>query len=159
MLLLVLTLPLLSDTNGQQVRCYSHDHSLRPMPSSAIYVYSGRMADSWKARLILNSVKSVVDTSQFFVDVLNDEKLAEGRSEEMWKYVMDKELWKIKRFTNIPVNVDKLGGTLPLSILLIYCINNIYKERKWITHLYFSISSNFVIFKVNQFMKSACGIQ
>ncbi|XP_052721935.1 uncharacterized protein LOC128192914 [Crassostrea angulata] len=66
------------DTNGQQVRCYSHDHSLRPMPSSAIYIYSGRMADSWKARLILNSLKSVVDTSQFFVDALNDEKLAEG---------------------------------------------------------------------------------
>lgn len=53
------------------------------MPSSAIYVYSGRMADSWKGRLILNSLKSVVDTSQFFVDALNDEKLAEGRSEEM----------------------------------------------------------------------------
>lgn len=57
-----------------------------------------------------------MDTSQFFVDALNDEKLAEGRSEEMWKYVMDVELWKIKRYTNI--NVDKLGGTLPLSILL-----------------------------------------
>lgn len=149
MLLLVLTLPLLSDTNGQQVRCYSHDHSLRPMPSSAIYIYSGRMADSWKARLILNSLKSVVETSQFFVDALNDEKLAEGRSEEMWKYVMDVELWKIKRYTNI--NVDKLGGTLPFSILLIYCINNIYRnmyeERKWITHLYFSISSNFCNFQ------------
>lgn len=57
-----------------------------------------------------------MDTSQFFVDALNDEKLAEGRSEEMWKYVMDVELWKIKRYSNI--NVDKLGGTLPLSILL-----------------------------------------
>lgn len=74
------------------------------MPSRAIYVYSGRMADSWKARLILNSLKSVVDTSQFFVDVLNDEKLADGRSEEMWKYVMDVELGMIKQYIQIFLN-------------------------------------------------------
>lgn len=72
------TSPLLLDTSGKQVRCYSYEHSLRPMPSSALYVYSGRMANSWKARLILNSLKSVVDTSRFFVDALNDEKLADG---------------------------------------------------------------------------------
>lgn len=50
------------------------------------------------------------------MDVFNDEKLVEGRLEEMWKYVMDVELWKIKRYINI--NVDKLGGILFLLIFL-----------------------------------------
>lgn len=50
------------------------------------------------------------------MDVFNDEKLVEGRLEEMWKYVMDVELWKIKRYLNI--NVDKLGGILFLLIFL-----------------------------------------
>lgn len=50
------------------------------------------------------------------MDVFNDEKLVEGRLEEMWKYVMDVELWKIKR--NININVDKLEGILFLLIFL-----------------------------------------
>lgn len=82
------------------------------------------------------------------MDVFNDEKLVEGRLEEMWKYEMDVELWKIKRYINI--NVDKLGGILFLLIFFIYCINNIYRnmyeERKWIVYLYFLISLNFCNF-------------
>ncbi|XP_048779886.2 uncharacterized protein LOC125683116 [Ostrea edulis] len=66
------------DKNGKPIRGKSSDYSLRSLPNSFIYVYSGRLTIPWKARLILNSLKSVVDTSRFSVDALNDEKLKDG---------------------------------------------------------------------------------
>ncbi|XP_061177016.1 uncharacterized protein LOC133185730 isoform X1 [Saccostrea echinata] len=68
----------ITDSNGKCTQCASSEYSVRPLPDRTIYVYSGREAVPWKARLILNSLKSVVDTSKFTVDALNDEKLMEG---------------------------------------------------------------------------------
>jgi hypothetical protein len=50
-------------------------------------VYSGRLAILWKARLLLNSLKSVVDTSRFSVDALNDEKMKDGKK-KFKKYII-----------------------------------------------------------------------
>ncbi|XP_078331860.1 uncharacterized protein LOC111114037 isoform X2 [Crassostrea virginica] len=69
------------DNKGEQMDLHPSEYSLRPMPSKTIYVYNGKMAVPWKARLILDSLHSVADTSKYFVDALNEEKL----TEEIWK--------------------------------------------------------------------------
>lgn len=68
------------DNKGEQMDLHPSEYSLRPMPSKTIYVYNGKMAVPWKARLILDSLQSVADTSKYFVDALNEEKLTEGKS-------------------------------------------------------------------------------
>lgn len=59
------------------------------------------------------------------MDALNDEKLADGKSQEMWKYVLNVELRMIKEYTNIIINVEKLVGTLPLFFFIIILTTNI----------------------------------